>query len=166
SYQEEIDDLIRKTNPNNKNYHIPISGYNRRREDGPAPAPVAQAAPRVSVPTPALVQEAPVVITELEAPAPKAVYTDVLQDTRALKDLVGEPVESIVIDSPQAPVLSAPLPKEEDEFILNVEPVAEVKAAPVVHAPAPAPVAQAPAERPRPKNPVASCDLSTYFMKH
>ena len=32
SYQEEIDDLIQKTSPENKKYHIPIKGYTNARD--------------------------------------------------------------------------------------------------------------------------------------
>jgi hypothetical protein len=32
TYQEEIDDLIRKTSPEYKNYHVPIKGYKRENQ--------------------------------------------------------------------------------------------------------------------------------------
>jgi hypothetical protein len=117
TYQEEIDDLIKKTSPEYKNYHIPIKGYKRD--------PPVQEAPKAQ-----LVKEEAKYSYELDEvePAPivkvedhKEVYTDVLSDARPLHQLVNDDQGDVVaLNAPMPAQVVAPV-IEKEEFIINVD---------------------------------------------
>jgi hypothetical protein len=94
SPQEEINDIIERTSFENKNYFVPIAGYNvERRPREQVQMHIVPEAPAVTKPIedvhmePAP-EEAPAMAPQAAAP-PAEVYTDAVADSRPLAEVLG-----------------------------------------------------------------------------
>jgi hypothetical protein len=103
SYQEEIDYLIKKTNPEYKDYHIPIRGYKRDSHVEPSYLKVEAVQEQK-------VDSIPEIQIKLEsAPEVKVeIQSDVLKDERPISELMNAPDVKITV-------------KESEDFIIPLE---------------------------------------------
>jgi hypothetical protein len=145
TYQEEIDELIRKTSPEYKNYHIPVKGY---RRDPPAQK-VAYELDDQNTPEPVAVHVKVEEVPLQNMPVEHTVYSNVLDDHRALNEVLKEA-------STPEPVV------EKEEFIITVKEEEDVQR----------PVAEEPLfkeikeDKSRPheiKNPIEKVDIMHFF---
>jgi hypothetical protein len=130
SYKEEIDELIRKTSPEHKDYHVAVSGYSRDRinarhsavvdpvaepqdtvlrepESEPVDEPVVyeleEPIEKLHIPTETVLSNMPAEPTMPAVSAEPKVYTDVLDDERCLQELMNEQAQEIYTNKPAVP---------------------------------------------------------------
>lgn len=158
SYQEEIDDLIRKTSPEFKEYHVPIKGY--RKEEAPAVKKEEKPAE---------------VFFELEEPssslsekteAHSEVFTDVLSENENMPLsevlIVKDAGDVMVNDSFIAPSVE----ESQDEFIVPVQKEAQAEPDNVQKPQVEQLFKEIKEDKSRPrevKNPIEKIDLMNFF---
>ncbi len=172
TYQEEIDELIKKTSPEYKQYHIPVKGY--KRDESPA-LEKAQREVFYELDQPTSSGQNLVLKQEIKPEVNLEVYTDAFESSqKPLHEVMNVVEHGDVLTSVETslPSLEPELEKS-DEFIVPEEKLPE-QPEPVISSPLAPPIAEEKEElfkeikedKSKPhevKNPIQSVDLMSYF---